>query len=47
MFTALAFLPVERVSSAFDELKEFAPKTEPLWGYFQNTYIGHFKATYW
>jgi hypothetical protein len=44
MFTALAFLPVERVLSAFDELKELAPKTQPLWGYFQNTYIGHFEA---
>jgi hypothetical protein len=44
MFTALAFVPTERVMSAFDELKEALPSTEPLWSYFESTYIGHFEA---
>ena len=44
MFTAMAFLPADRVTSAFDELKEYAPETEPLWSYFESTYIGQFEV---
>jgi hypothetical protein len=36
MFTALAFLPVERVMSAFEELNESYSATEPLWTYFES-----------
>ena len=41
MFLALAFLPVDEVSDAFDELMaDYPPEVMPLVNYFEDNYVG-------